>query len=70
MYCPSDDLKVNAFKVVAIPRNCEYMRRFGKQVSVSSQFTGDTTNIPRSGNKVDLIYQAELMSLQDSESAE
>lgn len=65
MYCPNEKMKVNSFKVVAIPRNCEYMRRFGRQTSVSSQFTGDEKT-PYNGNKVDMLYQAELMALQDA----
>lgn len=64
MYCPNEKMKVNAFKAVAIPRNCEYMRRFGRQVAVSSQFTGDERP-PVQGNKVDMLYQADLMNLQD-----
>lgn len=64
MYCPDDKMKINKFKLVAIPRNCEYMRRFGKQTSLSSQYSGDSA-APRSGNKVDMLYQAELMDIQE-----
>lgn len=71
MYCPDDKMKINRFKSVKIPRNCEYVRRFGKMTPMESQYTGDQL-APRSGNKVDMLYQAELMDLQDqrSESAD
>lgn len=68
MYCPDDKMKINRFKAVAIPRNCEYMRRFGKQTTLSSQYTGDMS-APRPATKVDMLYQAELMDLQDQQSA-
>lgn len=64
-------MKINKFKVVAIPRNVEYVKRFGSQTVLSSQYTGDKS-APRSATKVDMLYQAELMDLQDqrSENAE
>lgn len=64
MYCPDEKMKINRFVAVAIPRNCEYMRRFGKQTTLNNQYTGDKS-APRSGNKVDMLYQADLMDLQD-----
>lgn len=63
MFCPDDKMKINRFTPVAIPRNCEYMRRFGKSTPLSNQYTGDERP-PISGNKVDMIYQSELMDLQ------
>lgn len=56
-------MKINRFTPVAIPRNCEYMRRFGKSTPLSSQYTGDNMP-PYSGNKVDMLYQSDLMDLQ------
>lgn len=63
MFCPDEKMKINRFTPVAIPRNCEYMRRFGKSTPMSNQYTGDN-RIPLNGNKVDMLYQSELMDLQ------
>lgn len=68
MYCPDEKMKINRFKSVKIPRNCEYVRRFGKLTPMDCQYTGDQLP-PRSGNKVDMLYQAELMDLQDQRSS-
>lgn len=67
MYCPDEKMKINKFKLVAIPRNCEYMRRFGKQTTLNNQYTGEK-RAPIAGNKVDMLYQSELMDLQDQRS--
>ena len=71
MYCPSDKMKINRFVVVAIPRNSEYVRRFGKSTPLANQYTGENV-APRPATKIDMMYQAELMDLQDqrSESSE
>lgn len=69
MYCPDEKMKINRFVAVKIPRNCEYVRRFGKQTPMDSQYSGDNV-VPRNGNKVDMLYQAELMDLQDQRSEE
>lgn len=53
-------MKINLFKVVAIPRNCEYMARFGRQTPVSSMFTGEESS-PPNGNKVDVLYHTEQL---------
>lgn len=58
MYCPDPKMKINKFKLVAIPRNCEYMKRFGQSVAPSNNFTGDDlAPIPR--NKVDMLADAD-----------
>lgn len=58
MYFPDDKMRVNRFKVVAIPRPCEYMRRFGATVAPSSMYSGEEfAPLPR--NKVDMMVDAE-----------
>ena len=58
MYVPSEDMKINKFKVVAIPRPKEYMRRFGELRAPAGQYTGD--ELARSSmNKVDELAMAE-----------
>lgn len=58
MYVPSEDLKINKFKVVAIPRPKEYMRRFGELRAPAGQFTGDEL-AHASMNKVDELAFAQ-----------
>ena len=41
MYVPDDKLKVNKFRIVAIPRPIEFMARFGVANMPSSAFSGD-----------------------------
>lgn len=58
MYVPSDDMKVNTFKQVAIPRPIEYMMRFGALRAPANQYTGDElAMMPK--NKVDDLAYAE-----------
>lgn len=45
-------MKINKFKLVAIPRNVAYVKRFGRVVAPANQFTGDEY-APMSMNKVD-----------------
>lgn len=52
MYCPNDKMKINKFKLVAIPRNVAYIKRFGRVVAPANQFTGEQY-APMSMNKVD-----------------
>lgn len=65
MYCPDEKMKINRFVAVAIPRNCEYLRRFGKSTPLASQYTGESALPPRPATKIDMMYQAELMDLQN-----
>lgn len=58
MYVPNDDIKVNRFQQVAIPRPCEYMRRFGALRAPANQYTGDDL-VPLPQNKVDNLAYAE-----------
>ena len=58
MFVPSEDMKVNRFQQVAIPRPCEYMRRFGALRALATQFTGDDI-APLPQNKVDSFAQME-----------
>lgn len=58
MYVPSDDLKINRFQQVAIPRPVEYMQRFGALRAPANQYTGDDlASFPQ--NKVDMLAYAE-----------
>lgn len=58
MYVPDEKMKINKFKLVSIPRNCEYMRRFGNSVAPSNMYTGDEpAPLPR--NKVDMLADAD-----------
>lgn len=58
MYFPDEKMKVNRFKQVAIPRRCEYVRRFGSVAPAQSQYTGDEV-APLPQNKVDQLWFAE-----------
>lgn len=58
MYVPNDDIKVNRFQQVAIPRPCEYMRRFGALRAPANQYTGDEL-APVPQNKVDNLAYME-----------
>lgn len=52
-------MKVNRFKVVAIPRPCEYMRRFGATTAPANMYTGDDF-APLPQNKVDMLALADI----------
>lgn len=58
MYVPDEKIKVNAFRIVAIPRPIEFMRRFGSASSPTSSFTGDEV-APLPQNKVDMLAYAD-----------
>lgn len=51
-------MKINKFKLVAIPRNVAYVKRFGRVVAPANQFTGDEY-APMSMNKVDSFVAME-----------
>lgn len=51
MYFPKEEMKVNKFKLVVIPKNRDYMSRYGS-VTPTGAFSGDETSHP-SQNKVD-----------------
>lgn len=72
MYFPDEKMKVNAFKVVAIPRPIEYMRRFGGASMPSSSYTGDEL-APIGQNKVDMLSDVEaydrMMQKEEDERA-
>lgn len=58
MYVPSEDMKINRFRAVSIPRPIEYMRRFGAAAAPASAYTGEEfAPLPR--NKVDYLADAE-----------
>ena len=55
MYCPKpNEMKINAYKCVDIPRNRDYMVRIGEKATPSNFYTGDT-EVKREQNKLDDI---------------
>lgn len=73
MFIPDEKMKVNRFRVVAIPRNSEFYKRFGDTVAASNSYTGDDL-APLPQNKIDTISQAEfeaydMMRQQEAQSA-
>ena len=58
MYVPDEKMKVNKFRVVAIPRPIEYMSRFGTADMPSSSYSGDEY-VPLPRNKVDMLADAD-----------
>lgn len=61
MYVPDEKMKVNKFRIVAIPRNVEYMRRFGKAETPSNQYTGDQ-RAQMAMNKVEVLGNADYLN--------
>lgn len=41
MYCPKQEMKINKFRLVDIPKNRDYMRRLGEVTAQSNLYTGD-----------------------------
>lgn len=58
MYFPDEKMKVNAFKAVAIPRPCDYMKRFGASSAPANMYSGDE-RVPLPQSKVDMLADAE-----------
>lgn len=48
------DLKLNRFKVVAIPENKAYFQRFGERAVPAGMYTGDEV-APSAMNKTDVL---------------
>ena len=58
MWLPDEKMKVNKFRIVAIPRPIEFMARFGVANMPSSSFSGEEfAPIPK--NKVDMLADAD-----------
>ena len=58
MYYPNEDIKVNRFRLVYIPKNRDYMSRLGSVTLPPSAYSGDS-EVHQSQNKVDdLEYYA------------
>lgn len=53
-----DDLKLNKFRLVAVPDNRSIFSRFGESVPLSSQFSGDE-DIPENQSKIDTLRAAD-----------
>lgn len=49
------ELKLNRFKVVAIPENKAYFQRFGERVVPAGMYTGDDEVAPQTMNKTDIL---------------
>lgn len=52
MYYPDEAIKVNKFRLVYIPKNRDYMSRFGSVTAPPESFSGDA-EVHRQQNKVD-----------------
>ena len=58
MYVPDEKMKINKFRIVAIPRPIDYMQRFGSADMPSSSYSGEEyAPLPR--NKVDMLADAD-----------
>lgn len=58
MYFPNEDIKINKFKLVYIPKNRDYMSRLGSVTVPPEAYSGDA-EIRRQQNKVeDIEYYA------------
>lgn len=69
MYFPSDDMKVNRFKLVHIPSNSAYMERLGMREPQPGAFSGDD-EVHRQQNKVDDIdFYMRYASMKADEAA-
>lgn len=58
MYVPDEQMKINKFRVVAIPRPIEFMQRFGSAEMPSSAYSGEEF-APLPKNKVDMLADAD-----------
>lgn len=54
MYFPNEDIKINRFKLVYVPKNREYMSRIGSVTVPPEAYSGDA-EIHRQQNKVEDI---------------
>ena len=55
MFVPKEEMKINKFKLVIIPKNRDFMSRFGS-VTPSGNFTGDEEVHPTNNKVEDLEY--------------
>lgn len=67
-------MKINRFQPVSLPRNCEYMRKFGKVTPLDNMYSGDEY-IGYERNKIDMIadaerYDAMMQAREDAKSDE
>lgn len=67
MYFPNDDIKVNKFKLVFIPKNRDYMSRLGSVTAPPSAYSGDA-EVHRQQNKVeDLEFYSRYAQMKAQE---
>lgn len=52
MYFPNEEIKINKFKLVYVPKNRDYMSRLGSVTVPPEAYSGDA-EIHRQQNKVD-----------------
>lgn len=68
MYFPKEEMKVNKFRLVVIPKNRDYMSRFGS-VTPAGAFSGDeVSHMP--GNKVDDLQYWSMYAEHQAREAE
>lgn len=58
MWVPDEKMKINKFRIVAIPRPIDYMQRFGSADMPSSSYSGEEF-APLPANKVDILADAD-----------
>lgn len=58
MYVPDEKMKINKFRIVAIPKPIEFMQRFGSAEMPSSSYSGEEY-APLPKNKVDMLADAD-----------
>lgn len=61
MYVPDEKMRINRFKLVAIPRPVDFMRRYGSAGAPSSSYTGDN-RAPLPRNKVEVLAEAAYLN--------
>lgn len=70
MYFPTEEIKLNKFRLVHIPKNRDYMSRLGSVTLPPEAYSGDQ-EIHRQQNKVDdLEYYARYSERMAAESGE